>query len=57
MSEEDGMARGVTVRWVTGMKAEATVGPHRVVLDAPREAGGADEGPSPAEMLLGAIGA
>jgi uncharacterized OsmC-like protein len=51
------MAREVTVRWVTGMKAEAAVGPHRVVLDAPREAGGADEGPSPAEMLLGAIGA
>ena len=27
------------------------------VLDAPPEAGGADAGPSPAEMLLGAIGA
>ena len=51
------MAREVTVRWVAGMKAEAAVGPHRVVLDAPQEAGGADEGPSPAEMLLGAIGA
>ena len=51
------MAREVTVRWVTGMKAEAEAGPHRVVLDAPAEAGGADEGPSPAEMLLGAIGA
>jgi uncharacterized OsmC-like protein len=51
------MAREVTVRWVTGMKAEAAAGPHRVVLDAPLEAGGADEGPSPAEMLLGAIGA
>lgn len=51
------MARGVTVRWVAGMKAEASVGPHRVVLDAPPEAGGGDEGPSPAEMLLGAIGA
>jgi uncharacterized OsmC-like protein len=51
------MARGVTVQCVAGMKAEATVGPHRVVLDAPREAGGGDEGPSPAEMLLGAIGA
>ena len=51
------MAREVTVHWVTGMKAEASVGPHRVVLDAPTEAGGGDEGPSPAEMLLGAIGA
>jgi uncharacterized OsmC-like protein len=51
------MARGVTAHWVTGMKAEVSVGPHRVVLDAPAEAGGGDEGPSPAEMLLGAIGA
>ena len=51
------MAREVTVHWVQGMKAEATVGPHRVILDAPPEAGGGDEGPSPAEMLLGAIGA
>jgi uncharacterized OsmC-like protein len=39
------------------MKAITTVGPHRVILDAPQEAGGGDEGPSPAEMLLGAIGA
>ena len=51
------MAREVTVQWVTGMKAEAVIGPHRVVLDAPAEAGGGDEGPSPAEMLLGALGA
>ena len=51
------MARGVTVQSVAGMKAEATVGPHRLVLDAPPEAGGGDEGPSPAEMLLSAIGA
>ena len=51
------MARGVTVRWVAGMKAVMTAGPHQVILDAPLEAGGGDEGPSPAEMLLGAIGA
>lgn len=51
------MARTVSVQWIRGMKAEATIGPHRVVLDAPAEAGGGDEGPSPAEMLLGAIGA
>jgi uncharacterized OsmC-like protein len=51
------MGREVTVRWVKGMKAEAAVGPHRVVLDAPAEAGGEDEAPSPAEMLLSAIGA
>ena len=51
------MAREVTVQWVTGMKSEAVVGPHRVVLDAPADAGGGDEGASPAEMLLAAIGA
>jgi hypothetical protein len=56
-SEEGLMARTVSVQWIKGMKAEATIGPHRVVLDAPAEAGGGDEGPSPAEMLLGAIGA
>jgi hypothetical protein len=55
--EEDLMARTVSVQWIKGMKSEATIGPHRVVLDAPAEAGGGDEGPSPAEMLLGAIGA
>ncbi len=51
------MPRPVTVQWVKGMKSEAVVGPHRVVLDAPAEAGGGDEGASPVEMLLGAIGA
>jgi len=51
------MARPVTVQWIKGMKVETVVGPHRVVLDAPAEAGGGDEGPSPVEMLLGAIGA
>lgn len=51
------MGRAVTVRWVTGMRIEGTVGPHRLVMDAPPEAGGDDEAPSPAELLLGAIGA
>jgi uncharacterized OsmC-like protein len=39
------------------MRGEVVVGPHRIVMDAPAEAGGADDGPSPVEMLLGAIGA
>lgn len=51
------MGRAVTVHWVTGMKVEGAVGPHRLVMDAPVEAGGRDEAPSPAELLLGAIGA
>jgi uncharacterized OsmC-like protein len=50
------MARPVTVQSVKGMRGEAVVGPHRVVMDAPAEAGGDDAGPSPVEMLLAAIG-
>ena len=51
------MARAVVVHSLKGMKSEAVVGPHRFALDAPPEAGGGDDGPSPVEMLLGAIGA
>jgi uncharacterized OsmC-like protein len=51
------MAREVMVQWVTGLKAAMMTGPHQVILDGPPEAGGGDEGPSQAEMLLGAIGA
>lgn len=51
------MARPVVVQSLGTMRAEAAVGPHRIALDAPPEAGGGDEGPSPVEMLLGAIGA
>jgi uncharacterized OsmC-like protein len=51
------MGRAVTVQWVSGMKVEGTVGPHRLGMDAPVAAGGGDEAPSPAELLLGAIGA
>ena len=51
------MAREVTVRWLSGMQAEAEVGPHRVRLDTAVDAGGGDTGPSPGEMLLSALGA
>ena len=39
------MGRTVTVQWVKGMKVEGAVGPHRLVMDAPAEAGGGDEAP------------
>ena len=45
------MGRTVAVQWVKGMKVEGTVGRHRLVMDAPAEAGGGDEAPSPAELL------
>ena len=51
------MGRAVTVQWVNGMKVEGAAGPPRRAMDAPAEAGGGDEAPSPAELLLGAIGA
>ena len=51
------MGRAVTVQWVSGMKVEGAAGPHRLVMDAPPEGGGGDEAPSPAELLLGALGA
>ena len=51
------MPRSVTVHSRSTMKSEALIGPHTVVFDAPPEAGGGDAGPSPAELLLGAIGA
>ena len=51
------MPRAITVQSVKGFKAEAAIGPHRVVFDAPTDVGGGDEGPSPVETLLGALGA
>jgi uncharacterized OsmC-like protein len=51
------MGRAVTMQWVAGMKVEGAAGAHRIVTDAPAEAGGGDEAPSPAELLLAAIAA
>jgi uncharacterized OsmC-like protein len=51
------MAREVMVRWLSGMQTEAQIGPHRVRLDAAVDGGGSDTGPSPGELLLGALGA
>jgi uncharacterized OsmC-like protein len=51
------MAREVTVHWLSGIQTEAEIGPHRVRLDAALDGGGEDTGPSPGELLLGALGA
>ena len=51
------MGRAVTMEWVKGMKIEGMAGPHRLMTDAPPEAGGGDEAPSPAEFLLAAVAA
>ena len=50
------MGREVIATWQGPYRTDVRVGPHAVVFDAPKEIGGGDEGPSPGEMLLGAIG-
>src|SRR5215467_13401149 len=40
-----------------GFRAQITAGAHTIIADEPTDAGGADEGPSPYELLLAALGA
>jgi uncharacterized OsmC-like protein len=40
-----------------GFRTQITAGQHQLVADEPKEAGGTDEGPSPYELLLAALGA
>ncbi len=47
----------VTVRLNDGFRAEIHARNHIWFADEPEEAGGADSGPQPTEMLLGSLGA
>jgi uncharacterized OsmC-like protein len=40
-----------------GFRTQITAGGHQLIADEPKEAGGMDEGPSPYELLLAALGA
>ncbi len=40
----------------TGFAQEILIGPHRLTADEPREVGGTDEGPTPYDLLLAALG-
>jgi uncharacterized OsmC-like protein len=44
------------VEWRGGYRTEARLGPHRAPGDEPEELAGSATGPSPEEMLLGAVG-
>jgi uncharacterized OsmC-like protein len=59
---------GVTVRWLSGTRAQAstlpmTIGAHRVnrdfgwLIDEPRQLGGSNHAPNPQEYLLSGLGA
>lgn len=41
----------------TGFRTDVEVGGHRLVVDEPIAVGGADQGPTPYEMLLAGLGA
>ena len=47
----------VIVRSQHGLTTSIEIGAHRLVADEPVEAGGADRGPNPYELLLAALGA
>ena len=50
------MTASVILRSRTPFRTEVEAGPHRWVLDEPAEAGGANEGPTPYDMLAAALG-
>jgi uncharacterized OsmC-like protein len=47
----------VLVRGGGGLRKEIVIGDRTLVADEPTELGGTDEGPTPYELLLGALGA
>jgi len=51
------MSRAVTVRGgPSGLCQTVSVGPHQLLSDEPKGAGGEDQGPDPYELLLAALG-
>jgi uncharacterized OsmC-like protein len=50
------MSTPVVVRNRGGFRSEAEAGPHRLVLDEPVDFGGTGEGPTPYDLMAGALG-
>ena len=50
------MKNKVEVRWTNEMAFEATVGEHKLILDAALESGGKERGPRPKPLTLVALG-
>ena len=56
-SSKAGAPRSVEVYGdVGGFAQEILIGPHRLVADEPTDMGGTDEGPTPYDLLLAALG-
>ena len=57
-SAKAGMPKEVVVYGdAKGFMQEIVIGPHRLVADEPTDMGGTDEGPTPYDLLLAALGA
>ena len=54
---EQGLFSVVTNTSAKGLKTKISAGKHTLYSDEPTEVGGTDEGPSPYEILLSALGA
>jgi putative redox protein len=56
-SDGDASADWVTSRaGSSGFRTQITIGRHTIVADEPHDVGGGDEGPTPYQLLLGALG-
>ena len=57
MATPDESPKIVEVTGGEGLSADMTVGRHRLRIDEPVSLGGADTGPTPYDLLAGALGA
>ena len=50
------MKQSVSLNWMNNMAFEANANGHKIIIDAPHEAGGQDLGPRPKTLMLVALG-